>query len=423
MGFENILFFLAIFVGFYMAWSIGANDVANAMGTSVGSHALSFKKAILVAAIFEFAGAFLLGGNVSDTIRSKILVNSEALSMDSMVLVKGMVAALVGSAAWIHFATILGLPVSSSHAIIGSVMGFGIYQSGFGAVQWNEVGFIALSWVTSPLLGALIGFSIFIFIRNKILDSKTPLKNFVRFSPYLMFLMAFVLFLFFYFKGLKNLNLELHPLIIWLGAILLSLLIAFLSYLWVLSFVSKQFKNRENFADVQYGRQYKIIEECFKYLQVITACLMAFAHGSNDVANATGPVIAIFMALPHGLLDVSSIQSWVLGLGSAGIVVGLFTYGYKVIRTLGEKITEITPTRGFSAEFGAAFTILLASLLGFPISTTHTIVGAIVGIGFARGIAAINKKIITNIFSSWFITFPVAALFTILAYIAINFFT
>ncbi len=420
MGFENILFFLAIFVGFYMAWSIGANDVANAMGTSVGSKALSFKKAILVAAVFEFAGAFLLGGNVSDTIRSKILVNSEALSMDSMVLVKGMLAALVGSAAWIHVATILGLPVSSTHAIIGSVMGFGIYQSGFGAVQWDQVGFIALSWVTSPLLGALIGFSIFIFIRNKILDSKTPLKNFVQFSPYLMFFMAFILFLFIYFKGLKNLNLQLHPLIIWLGAILLSLFIAFLSYLWIVSFVSKQFKNRENFADVQYGRQYKIIEECFKYLQIVTACLMAFAHGSNDVANATGPVIAIFMALPHGLLDASSIQSWVLGLGSAGIVVGLFTYGYKVIRTLGEKITEITPTRGFSAEFGAAFTILLASFLGLPISTTHTVVGAIVGIGFARGIAAINKKIITNIFSSWFITLPVAAIFTVLAYMLIN---
>jgi len=340
--------------------------------------------------------------------------------MDSMVLVKGMLAALVGSAAWIHVATILGLPVSSTHAIIGSVMGFGIYQSGFGAVQWDQVGFIALSWVTSPLLGALIGFSIFIFIRNKILDSKTPLKNFVQFSPYLMFFMAFILFLFIYFKGLKNLNLQLHPLIIWLGAILLSLFIAFLSYLWIVSFVSKQFKNRENFADVQYGRQYKIIEECFKYLQIVTACLMAFAHGSNDVANATGPVIAIFMALPHGLLDASSIQSWVLGLGSAGIVVGLFTYGYKVIRTLGEKITEITPTRGFSAEFGAAFTILLASFLGLPISTTHTVVGAIVGIGFARGIAAINKKIITNIFSSWFITLPVAAIFTVLAYMLIN---
>lgn len=413
MSAENILLLLTVIFGFYMSWNIGANDVANAMGTSVGSKALSFKKALLVAAIFEFAGAFLVGGHVSETIRSRIL-DMGALPLDYMVLVKGMVAALIGSAAWIHIATFMGLPVSTTHAIVGAVMGFGIYQGGMQAVQWNQVGFIALSWLTSPLLGALIGFSIFIFIRNKILDSKTPLKNFVRFSPFIMFFMALVLFLFIYFKGLKALNLEFSTLEIWGMAVLTSLLIAFFSYRWVLSFVSKQFKNREALEDDQYGKQYQIIEDCFKYLQVVTACLMAFAHGSNDVANATGPVAAILASLQvHAFPEAGAgVPTWILGLGSMGIVVGLFTYGYKVIRTLGEKITEITPTRGFSAEFGAAFTILFASLLGLPISTTHTIVGAIVGIGFARGIAAINRSMIRNIFSSWFITFPVAAIFT-----------
>lgn len=412
---ETILISLTVVFGLYMAWNIGANDVANAMGTSVGSKALTFKKAILIAAIFEFAGAFLVGANVTDTIRSKIVDFSSVV--DHWVLIKGMLAALIGSAIWIHIATFFGWPVSTSHSIVGGVMGFGLIVGGINAIKWGKIGFIAGSWILSPLVGALLGALIFIFIRNKMLDSRTPLKNLIRYAPYMMFVISLILFMALFFKGLKNLKLELTFLEALGVSAAISAVVGIISARLLTLFVLKKIKNRDLLEGQQYGKQYQIIEETFKYLQIITACFMAFAHGSNDVANATGPIAAIFSSFKSGLVAQKSVvPSWVLGLGAVGIVIGLFTYGYKVIRTIGEKITEITPTRGFSAEFGAAFTILIGSKLGMPISTTHTVVGAIIGIGFARGMAAINRNIIKNIFSSWVITLPAAGIFSIIAF-------
>jgi PiT family inorganic phosphate transporter len=404
-----------------MSWNIGANDVANAMGTSVGSKALSFKKAIMVAAIFEFAGAFLVGGHVTNTIRSKI-IEIGVLDIDHLMLIRGMLAALIGSAVWIHIATFFGWPVSTSHSIVGGVMGFGLYVGGIEAIKWVQVAKIAASWVLSPLVGALLGAMIFIFIRNKMLDSKTPLKNLIKYAPYMLFSISLVLFLALFFKGLKNLQIKLTILEALGISALISIVLAAISMRFLTLFVLRKIKNRDLLEDSkQYGKQYQIIEETFKYLQIITACFMAFAHGSNDVANATGPVAAIVSAFQtETIAQQIAVPTWVLGIGAVGIVIGLFTYGYKVIRTIGQKITQITPTRGFSAEFGAAFTILIGSKLGLPISTTHTVVGAIVGIGFARGIAAINKNVLKSIFSSWFITLPAAGIFSIISFLALG---
>lgn len=412
----EILLGLTIFFGLYMAWNIGANDVSNAMGTSVGSKAISFKQALIIAAIFEFAGAVLVGGHVSDTFRTKI-VSFAHFNISSLVMIKGMVAALMGASAWIHLATFLGLPISTTHAIVGGVIGFGMLSGGLEAIQWTNVGKIAASWVISPLLGGLIAFFIFIWIRNKIIDSETPLRSFIRFIPYMIFIVCFILLLSLFYKGLAGLQIK-------VGFVELILILAGISFI-ITIIVSKiitrivmtNIKNRSELEkNEQYGIQYSIIEHVFKYLQVITACFMAFAHGSNDVANATGPVLTIFSHLANTINVNQDIPVWILAIGAGGIVIGLFTYGYKVIRTMGEKITEISPTRGFSAEFGASLTILVGSKLGLPISTTHTIVGAIIGIGLARGIAAINKNIIKNIFLSWFITFPVTGLLTVLFY-------
>lgn len=407
---HTALLILAGVFGLYMAWNIGANDVSNAMGTSVGSKAISFKQAVLIAAVFELLGALLVGGQVTDTIGSKIVNISGNPAFTTEIIIKGMLAALIGAALWIHLATFLGLPVSTTHAIIGGVIGFGMITGGVGSVQWGEVGFIASSWVISPIAGGIFGFLIFILIRNKILEAKTPLRNFIRFLPFILFFCSLTLLMSLFFKGLHSDMGFFESLLLFSG---ISLLLAFIFSRILIRFIFNKIKNNDvSIENEQYGKQYGVIENTFKYLQIITACFMAFAHGSNDVANATGPILAIFSALtnqPEGL----GATFWVLLIGAGGIILGLFTYGYKVIRTMGEKITQINPTRGFSAEFGAAFTVLVCSKMGLPISTTHTIVGAIIGIGLARGIAAINKGVLKSIFLSWFITFPVAGLLTV----------
>ncbi|HCL57922.1 MAG TPA: phosphate permease [Spirochaetia bacterium] len=421
MDTTTVLLTLTIIAGLYMAWNIGANDVSNAMGTSVGSKAISFKKAIMIAAVFEFLGAVLVGNHVTDTIRSKIV---DFTGIENQTLIMGMLAALAGSAVWINIATFLGLPVSTTHAIIGGVLGFGIVWNGIGAVKWGTVGYIALSWLISPILGGICGYLIFIWIRNKILDSENPLRNFIRFLPFVLFFSSLILLLSMFFKGLKSLKLDLSfPQALGLFS-LISLVVALVFSKILTSFIMKKIRNKQLTEENndQYGKQYHVIEGTFKYLQIITACFMAFAHGSNDIANATGPIAAIVSSLGSNLMKDNQIPVWILGVGAGGIILGLFTYGYKVMRTMGEKITEISPTRGFSAEFGAAFTVLLGSKLGLPVSTTHTIVGAIIGIGFARGIAAINKSVLKNIFLSWFVTLPAAAVFTVVSYLALKWF-
>lgn len=413
---------MAIAFGFYMAWSIGANDAANAMGTSVGSKAVSFREAVIIAAIFEFAGAMIAGGGVADTMRSGIV--DPALFADptlfpagngAELFIWGMMASLISAALWLHIAAYLGWPVSTTHSIVGAITGFGAVSVGIANVEWLKLLTIAASWLTSPLLGGVLSFIIFLVIRKAILDAKNANLGLRLVSPILAMPVFMTLTLVLFTKGLKKLhgtfaeygigNMEM---------IGISALVGVFSSL-TLAFAIRKIHIA---ADESSESKYAKIEKVFRYLQVITACFVAFAHGSNDVANSIGPVAAIVGTLET--MDMTAakvpIPSWVLLLGAVGIVVGLATYGYRVIETIGTKITEITPTRGFAAEFGAASTILIGSHFGIPLSTTHTVVGSVIGVGFARGMNALNLKIIINILKSWLYTIPFCGILTIILY-------
>lgn len=399
---------ISIVAGFYMAWTIGANDVANAMGTSVGSGALTLKQAVLVAAIFEFAGAVLVGSHVTDTIR-KGMVDPVIFTANPDVLMIGMLSALIASAIWLQLATHWGLPVSTTHSIVGAVVGFALVAVGTSAISWGKVSQIVGSWVISPVMGGVIACTMFIFIRNRVLDNQHPVAAVKKYAPYLVFVLFAILTLSLVYKGLKNLKLDL-PLGQALGA---ALIVGFIASLIARFFFGK-IKNSGNEG---LTAELATVEGAFRKLQIITACYMAFAHGANDVANAIGPLAAIFsISTTHVVSMQVAVPIWILVLGGSGIIIGLATWGYKVIETIGKKITEMTPSRGFSAEFGAATTVLVCSKMGLPISTTHTLVGAVVGVGMARGIASLNLNIIRNIAYSWIITLPVAGVLSILFY-------
>ena len=402
MDLQTGLLAVAAIVGLYMAWNIGANDVANAMGTSVGSGALTLRRAIIVAAIFEFSGAMLVGGTVTKTIR-KGIVDIDAIQGGPMLFAVGMTCCLLASALWLNIATYMEWPVSTTHSIVGAVVGFGLIAGGFSAVDWSIMTKIVASWVVSPLLGGFLGFLSFTFIRNRILNNDRPLMALRGWGPWMMFPIFSVLALSVIFKGLKPLKLDLA-----LGP---ALGIAVLFGLAVSVITIPIIRRVTLEAAVEKEDQAHRAERVFLVLQVITACFVAFAHGSNDVANAVGPMAAVYGALMVGgeLGSKVEVPHIVLLIGAFGIVVGLATYGYKIIGTVGKKITELTPSRGFAAEFGAATTIVLASKLGLPVSTTHTLVGAVIGVGFARGISALNMQVLRGIIASWFITVPFTA--------------
>lgn len=400
-----------------MAWNIGANDVANAMGTSVGSGALTLRGAIVVAAVFEFSGAVLVGSNVTDTIRRGILdtalfeVTGPLGSDGPLILALGMFSALLAAGIWLQIATMWGLPVSTTHSIVGAVVGFGLVVLGFAAVDWRSVGMITLSWVVSPLTGALIGWAMFAFIRRSILRRSDPAEAARRIGPWLVSLVATILVLSFIYKALNNVLRDPPLLLAWGVALAAGLGFAGLT-IWILG---KRPQVQPN--------PYLYVERVFKWLQIATAIFVAFAHGANDVANAVGPVAAVvnitgsgFAELPHEV----PVPTWILLLGGVGIVVGLATWGYKVIETVGKQITEMTPSRGFSAEFGAATTVLLASVLGLPISTTHTLVGAVIGVGLAQGMAALNLRVVGRIVNSWLATLPASAGLTALLFVLLR---
>jgi PiT family inorganic phosphate transporter len=404
-----------------MAWSIGANDAANAMGTSVGSKAVSFKEAVIIAAIFEFSGAILAGAGVADTMRKGIvdptLFSDAALfpaGNGSEFFVWGMMAALISAALWIHIAAFLGWPVSTTHSIVGGITGFGVVALGASNVEWLTLATIAASWVTSPLVGGLLAFLIFKAIRTFVMEAEDPNKGVRVFAPIMSFPVFAVLGGLLFTKGLKHKKEALAA--IGVGAeemIVASVVFGVLASLVLAYFVRKVEIN----PDAPAAERHAQIEKVFRYLQVITACFVAFAHGSNDVANSIGPLAAIVNTVDVGTIVTKvPVPTWVLGLGAVGIVIGLATYGYRVIETIGTKITEITPTRGFAAEFGAASTILVGSKLGLPLSTTHTIVGAVIGVGFARGMGALNLTIVWNIVKSWLYTIPFTAVLTMLLY-------
>jgi PiT family inorganic phosphate transporter len=401
MELTTIVLAVAAIAGLYMAWNIGANDVANAMGTSVGSGALTLRRAIMVAAIFEFGGAMLVGGTVTDTIR-KGIVDVGEFGSDPMVIAIGMTCCLIAAALWLNLATYAGWPVSTTHSIVGAVVGFGLVAGGFDAVNWPVMAKIAASWVVSPLMGGFLGYFGFVFIKRRILNVERPLLALRGWGPFMVFPIFAILALSVLFKGLKPLKLDLA-----LGpalgiAIAAGLLASFISAPLLRRFTATASEDKDHHT-------YRA-DRVFLVLQVLTACFVAFAHGSNDVANAVGPMAAVFGATSGALGAKVAVPYRVLLIGALGIVVGLATYGYKIMATVGKKITELTPSRGFAAEFGAATTIVLASKLGLPVSTTHTLVGAVIGVGFARGIGAINTRVVSGIIASWFITVPFTAI-------------
>jgi len=389
---------LAGALALYMAWAIGANDVANAMGTSVGSGALTIAGAIVVAAVFEFSGAFLAGGHVTDTVR-KGMLDMELVSPDTLKY--GMLAALASAGTLLVGATRYGLPVSTTHAIVGAIVGFGAVAIGPAAVNWGKVGQIVASWLTSPLLSGVMAFVLFQFTRAVVLDKDDPIKQVRKVGPFFFFYVFFIIGLVTLFKGLKNLNLDLDLPQALAGSFALGLLGAAIGVF---------FLNRVEGEAVP-GRRFSGVERVFVVLQVLTACAVAFAHGSNDVANAIGPLAAVVSVIQGGgeIMDKAPVAPWMLAIGGLGIVVGLATWGYRVMETVGKKITELTPSRGFAAELAAATTIVLASRFGIPVSTTHTLVGAVLGVGLARGIGAIDLRVVGNIIVSWIATLPIAA--------------
>ena len=403
----EIFIILACLFGFFMAWGVGANDVANAMGTSVGSKAITIKQAIIIAVIFEFLGAWLAGGEVTATIRGGI-VDPALLEANPQLLVYGMLSALLAAAIWLLVASAKGWPVSTTHSIVGAIVGFGAVGLGMEAVAWNRVGTIASSWVVSPLLAGTIAFVLFKSVQHLIFESHDPFAAAKRYVPVYTFLVGFIVAMVTLTKGLTHVGLDLS----FGQSFLFSLLIGTVIMGTGIS-LQRRIKY-ERRADDHFG--FSNVERVFGVLMIFTACAMAFAHGSNDVANAVGPLAAVISVVrSDGVIDSAALVPWwVLMLGGGGIVFGLVTYGHKVIATVGTGITELTPSRGFAATLAAATTVVLASGTGLPISTTHTLVGAVLGVGLARGMAALNLSVIGTIVMSWLITLPAGAGLSIL---------
>jgi PiT family inorganic phosphate transporter len=464
---ESILKLLILLIGFYMAWNIGANDVSNAMGTSVGSGALTLRRAVCLAALLEFSGAFFLGANVTQTVESG-LIQLDLFSHEPTSLILGMCGALLGASIWLQVASYFGLPVSTTHAIIGAILGFGALLGGFGAIRWDEISSIALSWILSPILSGLLSYLLFSALQHQILFAMNPMQATRRFMPILTSITFGTFSLSLLLGGLRSLHLSLSFSTALLLAILIGASTGAICYLIIrrlpqkllpsyegaeghlphtlislekaikhlrrvravspeetreqiarmlqqMQALSSEMRKKTSFSERT--SEYRTVEKWFVYLQIISACFVAFAHGANDVANAIGPVALVLSILQNGSAQhTAAIPTWLLAFGGIGIVIGLATWGWRVIETIGKKITELTPTRGFCAEFGAALTILIASKLGMPISTTHCLVGSVLGIGLARGIRALNLRTIKEIVLSWIITLPASALMSIVCY-------
>ncbi|ABE58073.1 MULTISPECIES: inorganic phosphate transporter [Chromohalobacter] len=405
----DVFIILACIFGFFMAWGVGANDVANAMGTSVGSKAITIRQAILIAVVFEFLGAWLAGGQVTNTIR-KGIIDPALLSDDPQLLIYGMLASLLAAGVWLFIASMRGWPVSTTHSIVGAIVGFAVAGLGVDSVGWPKVGQIAASWVVSPLLAGSIAFVLFKSVQFLIFENRDPFAAAKRYVPGYIFLVGFVVAMVTLVKGLSHVGLEMSfgdSLLIAIGIGLVVMVIGILM------------ENRVDRAKRQRSSSsfdFNSVERVFGVLMMFTACAMAFAHGSNDVANAVGPLAAVISVVDSqgDVGGAAALPWWVLILGGGGIVVGLVTYGHKVIATVGTGITELTPSRGFAATLAAATTVVLASGTGLPVSTTQTLVGAVLGVGLARGMAALNLRVLGTIALSWVITLPAGALLSIM---------
>lgn len=398
----DVLIILACVVGFFMAWGVGANDVANAMGTSVGSKALTIKQAIIIAIIFEFAGAYLAGGEVTATVR-KGIIDPTLLEGNPELLVFGMISALLAAGIWLLIATSYGWPVSTTHSIVGAIVGFAAVGISVDAVAWGKVGKIVASWIVSPVMAGTLAYFLFRSVQRLILDTADPFDNAKKYIPFYIFLVGFIISMVTFTKGLKHIGLDLSFGESAMLAVVAGVALALLGG-WMERRVKYNKKENEEY-------HFTSVEKVFGILMMFTACAMAFAHGSNDVANAVGPLAAVVSVIGAGgeLAQKSAMPSWILLLGGAGIVLGLVMYGHKVIATVGNNITELTPSRGFAATLAAATTVVIASGTGLPISTTHTLVGAVLGVGLARGLSALNLRVVGTIFMSWIVTLPAGA--------------
>lgn len=404
MDINSLYFWLAVIFGSAMAWGIGANDVSNAMGTSVGSKALTIRQALIIASIFEFLGSFLAGSEVTSTIR-KGIIDPAILQNAPDVFVLGMLASLLSSGVWLLIASLFGWPVSTTHTIVGAIIGFGIALLGPSEIQWDQVVSIILGWVFSPLLGAAFAYALFTSSQIWIFDKANPIIAAKKVIPFYIFLASWIVYMIITSKSYQ-LGYPLSFTQSILVSTGLSLITASIS-IWAVNHL------RLNPAD-DIKSHYTNVEKIFAILMIFTACAMAFAHGSNDVANAIGPVAAIIDVISSGNLgSQAEIPLWVLLMGALGIVCGLAMYGHKVIATVGSKITLLTPSRGFAATLSAAITVVLASCTGLPISTTHTLVGGVLGVGLARGLHALNLNVVKTIFICWIVTLPAGALLAI----------
>ena len=403
-----LLLIMACFFGFFMAWGVGANDVANAMGTSVGAQAITIKQAIIIAMVFEFTGAWLAGGEVTSTIRSSIIdIESAGFDDRPELLIFGMLSSLLAAGIWLVVASKYGWPVSTTHSIIGAIVGFAVVGISADSVMWGQVLEIVASWIISPVFSGTIAFILFLSVEKLVLSREDPLKYAKKFVPYYMFLVGFVIAMVTLVKGLSHVGLE----VTFSQSAFLALAFALLTVI-----IGIFFLRRLRLPDSdQPTAQMQSVERVFGVLMIFTACSMAFAHGSNDVANAIGPLAAINSVIANNgaFESESALPVWILLLGGFGIVTGLAMWGHRVIRTIGKNITELTPSRGFAAEIAAATTVVIASGTGIPVSTTHTLVGAVLGVGLARGMSALNFGVVGRIFLSWIVTLPAGAILSI----------
>ncbi len=400
---------LAVTLCFFMTWGVGANDLANVMSTTMGSKAVTVKQAMLIAVIFEFAGAVLGGSDVTETMRDGI-INTSQLANQPLILIEGMLCVLFACTIWMNLASYLGVPVSITNALVGSMVGFGSLVLGNDAIHWSQVSHIAIGWVTSPFIAGVTGYGLFISIQQSIFVKSDPLERAKLYVPIYLFLVGSILSFITVFKGLNHFDIHLNfkqSLAVTLAS---SITITILGVILIKRIPENpQIGRRDRFLQV---------EKYFAILMAMTACAMAFAHGSNDVALAVGPLTIIHSLVlhPHEALDTISYPSWIILLGCVGVISGLLMYGRKVIETVGSSITALTPSRAFAATLAAATTVVFATSLGIPVSATQTLVGAVLGVGLARGIGALNLIVIRNIFTSWILTLPAASLITILSY-------
>ncbi len=403
MNLYDVFLLLSILAGLLMAFNLGANDVANSMASAVGARAITVRQAVIIAAVLNFVGATFLGAHVTSTI-SKGIINPDLIG-DPTIMMIGMFSALLSAGVWVLIATLTSLPVSSTHSIVGSILGFGFVAGGPGVVHWWKLLGIVASWIVSPFIGGIIAFIVFTQIRKRILFGENLYKQTLRWAPIWVMVTVVLVFFSFFYKTPLGSNMHLHPAVQVLIAVLLC----------IASYVAGRWMVNKYMAPL--GNSAESVESIFRRLQVGTSCYVALSQGANDVANAIGPVAAVYMiAKGAGFVAKADVPLWLLALGGCGIAVGIALLGYKVMVTVGERITTLNNTRGFAVDFGAATTVLLASNLGLPVSTTHAAVGSVVGVGLARGFQAVDLRVLGKIVVYWVITVPVAAFTSIVIF-------